>query len=112
MTGFHLSLSLLTPGHFRHAWRLPHADPLAHLDVDHFTRLAEAAEDARIDAVFLGDGPALGADVEHAPGTGLDPLVLLPICPGPQSTSVSSSPVPRRTTSLTTWRAASTRWTT
>ncbi|MFJ8788721.1 hypothetical protein [Streptomyces sp. NPDC102462] len=60
MTGFHLSLSLLTPGHFRHAWRLPHADPLAHLDVDHFTRLAKAAEDARIDAVFLGDGPALG----------------------------------------------------
>ncbi|RMB85043.1 NtaA/DmoA family FMN-dependent monooxygenase [Streptomyces shenzhenensis] len=77
MTGFHLNLSLLTPGHFRHAWRLPHADPLAQLDVDHFTRLAEAAEDARIDAVFLGDGPALGAGIEHAPGPGLDPLILL-----------------------------------
>ncbi|MFG2578842.1 NtaA/DmoA family FMN-dependent monooxygenase [Streptomyces malaysiensis] len=77
MTGFHLNLSLLTPGHFRQAWRLPHADPLTYLDVDHFSRLAKAAEDAKIDAVFLGDGPALGAGIEHAPDTGLDPLILL-----------------------------------
>jgi FMN-dependent oxidoreductase (nitrilotriacetate monooxygenase family) len=74
---FHLNLSLMTPGHFRHAWRLPHADPLAYLDVDHFTRLARIAEEASIDAVFLGDGPALRGEIEDAPGTGLDPLVLL-----------------------------------
>ncbi|WP_249412273.1 NtaA/DmoA family FMN-dependent monooxygenase [Micromonospora endophytica] len=67
----------MTPGHFRHAWRLPHVDPLAYLDIDHFRRLARIAEDAKIDAVFLGDGPALGAEVGQAPGTGLDPLVLL-----------------------------------
>ncbi|MER6529810.1 hypothetical protein [Streptomyces sp. NPDC001508] len=46
MTGFRLGLSLLTPGRFRRTWRLPHADPPAHLDVDRFTRLARAAEDA------------------------------------------------------------------
>jgi len=77
MTGFHLNLSLMTPGHFRHAWRLPHVDPLAYLDIDYFTRLARIAEDAKIDAVFLGDGPALRGEIEEAPGTGLDPLVLL-----------------------------------
>jgi len=77
MTGFHLNLSLMTPGHFRHAWRLPHADPLAYLDIDHFTRLARLAEEARIDAVFLGDGPAIRDEVEEAPSTGIDPLVLL-----------------------------------
>ncbi|MEB8340843.1 NtaA/DmoA family FMN-dependent monooxygenase [Streptomyces endophyticus] len=77
MTGFHLNLSLLTPGHFRQAWRLPHVDPRAHLDIGHFERLARAAEDASIDAVFLGDGPALGPGIENAPGTGLDPLILL-----------------------------------
>ncbi|MFE6163999.1 NtaA/DmoA family FMN-dependent monooxygenase [Streptomyces sp. NPDC056486] len=77
MTGFHLNLSLLTPGHFRQAWRLPHVDPLAYLDIGHFERLAKAAEDAGIDAVFLGDGPALGAGIEHAPETGIDPLILL-----------------------------------
>ncbi|MBL7253163.1 NtaA/DmoA family FMN-dependent monooxygenase [Paractinoplanes lichenicola] len=74
---FHLNLSLLTPGHFRQAWRLPHVDPLAYLDIDHFHRLAHVAEDARIDAVFLGDGPALRGEIADAPGTGLDPLVLL-----------------------------------
>ncbi|WP_433528210.1 NtaA/DmoA family FMN-dependent monooxygenase [Micromonospora sp. CA-263727] len=77
MTGFHLNLSLMTPGHFRHAWRLPHADPLAYLDIDHFGRLARIAEAAKIDAIFLGDGPALRGEIEEAPGTGLDPLVLL-----------------------------------
>lgn len=77
MTGFHLNLSLMTPGHFRHAWRLPHADPLAYLDIDYFQRLARIAEAAKIDAVFLGDGPALRGEIEEAPGTGIDPLVLL-----------------------------------
>jgi FMN-dependent oxidoreductase (nitrilotriacetate monooxygenase family) len=77
MSGPHLIVSLMTPGHFRHAWRLPHADPLAYLDVDHFVRLAKIAEAAGIDAVFLGDGPALGDEIGGAPGTGLDPLVLL-----------------------------------
>ena len=59
MSGFHLNLSLMTPGHYRHAWRLPHSDPTAYLDVDYFVRLAKIAEDAGIDAVFLGDAPAL-----------------------------------------------------
>ena len=39
MTGFHLNLSLLTPGHFRQAWRLPHADPRAYLDVQYYLSL-------------------------------------------------------------------------
>ncbi|MFD6399068.1 NtaA/DmoA family FMN-dependent monooxygenase [Nocardia sp. NPDC060249] len=77
MPGFHLNLSLMTPGHFRHAWRLDHADPLAYLDIDYFQRLAKIAEAAKIDAVFLGDGPALRGEIEEAPGTGIDPLVLL-----------------------------------
>ncbi|QIZ38870.1 NtaA/DmoA family FMN-dependent monooxygenase [Saccharopolyspora sp. ASAGF58] len=77
MKGFHLNLSVMTPGHFRHAWRLPHADPLSYLDIDYFQRLARIAEDAKIDAVFLGDAPALHDEIEEAPGTGLDPFVLL-----------------------------------
>ncbi|WP_067676948.1 NtaA/DmoA family FMN-dependent monooxygenase [Nocardia miyunensis] len=77
MSGFHLNLSLMTPGHFRHAWRLSHADPVAYLDIDYFQRLARVAEAAKIDAVFLGDGPALRGEIEEAPGTGIDPLVLL-----------------------------------
>ncbi|MTE15684.1 NtaA/DmoA family FMN-dependent monooxygenase [Nocardia aurantiaca] len=77
MPGFHLNLSLMTPGHFRHSWRSPQADPLAYLDIDYFQRLARIAEAAKIDAVFLGDGPALHGEIEEAPGTGIDPLILL-----------------------------------
>ncbi|MEV6344863.1 hypothetical protein [Actinoplanes sp. NPDC051851] len=29
----------MTPGRFRYAWRLPHVDPLAYLDIAHFERL-------------------------------------------------------------------------
>jgi alkanesulfonate monooxygenase SsuD/methylene tetrahydromethanopterin reductase-like flavin-dependent oxidoreductase (luciferase family) len=77
MAGLHLNMSLLTPGHFRTAWRLPHVDPRAYLDVDHFLQLARIAEAATIDAVFLGDGPALGSGIARSPDTGLDPLILL-----------------------------------
>lgn len=77
MSTFHLNLSLMTPGHFRQAWRLPERDPLAYLDVDRFVSLARLAEEAGIDAVFLGDAPALRGEIDSAPGTGLDPVVLL-----------------------------------
>lgn len=77
MTDFHLNISLMTPGQLRHAWRLPHSDPLACLDPDYFVRLARIAEEAGIDAVFLGDAPALRGEIEEAPGTGIDPVILL-----------------------------------
>jgi FMN-dependent oxidoreductase (nitrilotriacetate monooxygenase family) len=74
---FHVNLSLMTPGQLRTAWRLPGHDPLAYLDIDHFIRLAHIAEDASADAVFVGDSPALRGEITDAPGTGLDPLVML-----------------------------------
>ena len=39
MTGprtLHLVASLMTPGHFRSAWRLPEADPTAALSIDYY----------------------------------------------------------------------------
>ncbi|MGW6129098.1 NtaA/DmoA family FMN-dependent monooxygenase [Cellulomonas sp. NPDC055163] len=77
MPTLHLVASLMTPGHFRTAWRLPHADPGANLDVEHYTRLARIADEVGLDAIFLGDGPALGADIASTPSGGIDPLVLL-----------------------------------
>lgn len=77
MSTFHLAASLMTPGHFRNAWRLPHADPGAHRDIEHYRRLARIADEAGFDAIFVGDGPALSPDIAHAPAGGIDPLVLL-----------------------------------
>jgi FMN-dependent oxidoreductase (nitrilotriacetate monooxygenase family) len=73
----HLVASLMTPGHFRSAWRLPQADPNAYLDIDYFRGLARIADDVGLDAIFLGDGPAIGPEVAVNPGTGIDPLILL-----------------------------------
>ncbi|MFF0341758.1 NtaA/DmoA family FMN-dependent monooxygenase [Kribbella sp. NPDC004875] len=74
---FHLIASLMTPGHFRSAWRLPDADPNAYLDIDYFRGLARTADETGLDAIFLGDAPALGPEIATSPGTGIDPLILL-----------------------------------
>ncbi|MCU1405655.1 MAG: ssuD [Glaciihabitans sp.] len=73
---FHLNLSLMTPGHFRAAWRLRGHDPLAILDITHFARLTEQAEAAKIHAVFLGDSPSASTAVARAPEGGIDPTIL------------------------------------
>jgi FMN-dependent oxidoreductase (nitrilotriacetate monooxygenase family) len=77
MSRLHLVLSLMTPGHFRTAWRLPAADPAASLSIDYYAGLARIADETGVDAIFLGDAPALGPDVATTPGGGIDPLVLL-----------------------------------
>lgn len=73
---FHLNLSLMTPGHFRGAWRLEGRDPLAWIDVARYRELARAAEEARIHAIFLGDSPGLGTSIADHPESGLEPSVL------------------------------------
>ncbi|SNT30150.1 NtaA/DmoA family FMN-dependent monooxygenase [Rhodococcoides kyotonense] len=77
MSTLHLNIAVSTPGHLRTSWRRPGTDPLAFVDPAHFTRLARIAEDAKIDALFIGDSPALPADIGSAPGNALDPLLML-----------------------------------
>lgn len=80
MTGtrtLHLVASLMTPGHFRSAWRLTGADPTAALSIDYYQHLARVADDAGLDAIFLGDAPALGPDIEHGPSGSIEPFTLL-----------------------------------
>lgn len=76
MSTFHLNLSLMTPGHFRGAWRLPGRDPLAWVDVNRYRELVRIAEEAKIHAVFLGDSPGLGTSIAGHPETGLEPTIL------------------------------------
>lgn len=76
MSEFHLNLSLMTPGHFRTAWRLPERNPLEWVNVARYRALAKKAEAAKIHAVFLGDSPGLGTAIAAHPEAGLDPIVL------------------------------------
>ena len=66
-----------TPGQLRSSWRLPGRDPVAFVDVAHFRRLAQIAEAAKIDAVLLGDAPALGPGIDQFPPQGIDPPILM-----------------------------------
>lgn len=73
----HLNAFLMEAGHHEASWRLPEADPGAALDVGHYVRLAQLAESAKFDSVFLADGSvAMGTGEFRSPGQ-LEPLTIL-----------------------------------
>lgn len=73
----HLNAFLMEAGHHEAAWRLPEANAGASFDLDHYVRLAQLAESARFDSLFLADGPvAQGTGEFRTPGQ-LEPLTLL-----------------------------------
>jgi FMN-dependent oxidoreductase (nitrilotriacetate monooxygenase family) len=73
----HLNAFLMEAGHHEAAWRLPESNPLADFDLQHWVRLAQLAEAAKFDSLFLADGPALqGTGEFRSPGQ-LEPLTLL-----------------------------------
>jgi FMN-dependent oxidoreductase (nitrilotriacetate monooxygenase family) len=73
----HLNLFIHSRGHHEASWRHPGASPLALFDIRYYQALAQQAEAALFDAVFLADQLALGEDVAHGPRTALEPLTLL-----------------------------------
>jgi FMN-dependent oxidoreductase (nitrilotriacetate monooxygenase family) len=73
----HLNAFLMEAGHHEAAWRLPESNPRADFDLSHWIRLAELAEGAKFDALFLADGPALTGSGEFRPPGQLEPFTLL-----------------------------------
>ncbi|MDF0529739.1 LLM class flavin-dependent oxidoreductase [Tsukamurella sp. 8F] len=73
----HLNAFLMSTGHHEASWRLPESDPQAHLDVEHYIRLAQTAERGRFDSIFFADGPVLQGDPGRRPAGKLEPTVLL-----------------------------------
>lgn len=57
----HLNAFLMEAGHHEAAWRLPHSNPRADFDLRHWILLAQLAESATFDSLFLADGPAHAA---------------------------------------------------
>lgn len=73
----HLNLFLTSTGHHEASWRHPDS-PVEHIyTAQHFQRLAQQAEDAKLDAVFFADIPALSAQIEHGPAGHLEPITTL-----------------------------------
>jgi FMN-dependent oxidoreductase (nitrilotriacetate monooxygenase family) len=73
----HLNAFLMSTGHHEASWRLPESDPFAATDVRHFTSLAQIAERATFDSLFLADSPTLFNDVGRRPSGVIEPLTLL-----------------------------------
>ncbi|MGC2524889.1 MAG: LLM class flavin-dependent oxidoreductase [Stellaceae bacterium] len=73
----HLNLFIHSRGHHEASWRHPAASPLALTDIGYYQDVAQRAEAALFDSVFLADQLALGGDVAQAARTWLEPATVL-----------------------------------
>ncbi len=65
----HFNAFLMSSGHHEAAWRLPESNPFANTDLGHWRDLAQIAERAGFDSLFLADGPAVRANPEYRPAS-------------------------------------------
>jgi FMN-dependent oxidoreductase (nitrilotriacetate monooxygenase family) len=73
----HLNLFIHSRGHHEASWRHPETSPLALTDIRYYVDLAQRAEAAKFDSIFLADQLALGEDVAQAGRTWLEPITVL-----------------------------------
>jgi FMN-dependent oxidoreductase (nitrilotriacetate monooxygenase family) len=73
----HLNLFINSRGHHEASWRHPAASPLALTDIRYYQDLAQRAEAALFDSIFLADVLALGDDVAQSARTWLEPITVL-----------------------------------
>ncbi|MFJ8603121.1 LLM class flavin-dependent oxidoreductase [Streptomyces shenzhenensis] len=73
----HINVNILNAGVFGGSWRYPGTDGLTSYTVEHYTSIAKKAEEAKLDAVFLADGPVVEPLVRHRPGNNLEPTTVL-----------------------------------
>ncbi|MBL7253157.1 LLM class flavin-dependent oxidoreductase [Paractinoplanes lichenicola] len=73
----HINVNILNAGVFGGSWRFPGTDGLASFGIDHYTAIARKAEQAKLDAVFLADGPSLDPNIRHRTANNLEPTTVL-----------------------------------
>ncbi|WNC13820.1 LLM class flavin-dependent oxidoreductase [Brevibacillus brevis] len=74
----HLNLFLSSMGHHEAAWRHPSSKVADILEFSHLQRLAQKAEQAKLDSLFLADRYATSRKaVKYGAVSGLEPLTLL-----------------------------------
>jgi FMN-dependent oxidoreductase (nitrilotriacetate monooxygenase family) len=73
----HLNLFIHGRGHHEASWRHPASSPLKLTDIRYYQDLAQRAEAALFDSIFLADQLALGDDAAQAARTWLEPVTVL-----------------------------------
>jgi FMN-dependent oxidoreductase (nitrilotriacetate monooxygenase family) len=73
----HLNLFIASRGHHEASWRHPDSSPRPLTDIRYYQDLAQRAEAARFDSIFLADQLALGEDAAQAARTWLEPITVL-----------------------------------
>src|ERR671937_623081 len=73
----HLNLFIHGRGHHEASWRHPATSPLPLTDIRYYQDLAQRAEAALFDSIFLADQLALGDDASQAARTWLEPVTVL-----------------------------------
>ncbi|OXM84186.1 LLM class flavin-dependent oxidoreductase [Paenibacillus rigui] len=73
----HLNLFVLNTGHHEASWRHPETMPKSVTDIHYYTRLAQMAEQAKLDSLFIADALVLTPAIQHKIGGGLEPLTML-----------------------------------
>ncbi len=73
----HLNLFIHSRGHHEASWRHPATSPLPLTDIRYYQDLAQRAEAALFDSIFLADQLALGDDASQAARTWLEPITVL-----------------------------------
>ena len=72
-----LNLFLMSTGHHEASWRHPETHPDRVLDIRYYQKLAQTAEQAKLDSVFLADGLASWNGSKHSLQGGLEPFTFL-----------------------------------
>jgi len=73
----HLNLFVHSRGHHEASWRHPATSALPLTEIGYYQDLAQRAEAALFDSIFLADQLALGGDVAQAARTWLEPVTVL-----------------------------------
>ncbi|WP_068272388.1 LLM class flavin-dependent oxidoreductase [Aldersonia kunmingensis] len=72
-----LNAFIYPAGHHEAAWRHPASQPDRIYDITYYQELGRIAEDAKFDAVFFADIPALHQKVEYSVPLGVEPITAL-----------------------------------
>src|SRR5665213_2694962 len=73
----YLSIGINSTGYLGTSWKARRGDRLDFVDYQYYLGLARKAHDARLDAIFFSDHPALMLDAAQRPLHSFEPLTLL-----------------------------------